>query len=180
VSILSQSGYDAEVKAFAVLALLLGLVPAAASAAPHQTLSIVLHASNASTQRLPHYRAAAPIAVKVAGDASRFDALTVTATGPGGIAIRTPLARTVDGFQGAVRLVKPGPWTIALTAQLGSVSSAITGIPLDVVAPNGSETAGYVGFVLAAMMLVAGVLIIVRRREPFAIVRASIEPTKRS
>ncbi len=166
-------------KAFAVLAMLLGLLPSAALAAPHQTLSIVLHSSNASTQQLPHYRAASPIAVKVAGDASRFDAVTVTATGPGGIAIRTPLARSGDGFQGAVRLVKPGAWTIALTAQLGSVSSAVAGIPLDVVAPDGSETAGYAGLLLAAMMLVAGVFVLVRR-DVFATALASVSPTKRS
>ncbi len=160
--------------------LLLGSVPEAAQAAPHQSLLIVLHSSNASTQRLPQYRASAPIAVKVAGDASRFDAVTVTATGPGGIAIRAPLARTGDGFQGAVRLVKPGPWTIGLTAQLGSVSSAIAGIPLDVVAPDGSETAGYAGLFLAAMMLVAGVFVLVRR-DVFATAIAVVSSsTKRS
>ena len=166
-------------KALVVLAMLLGLTSGAAIAAPHQTLSIVLHSSSASTQRLPHYRAAAPIAVKVAGDASRFDAVTVTATGPGGIAIRTPLSRTDDGFQGAVRLVKPGEWTIGLTAQLGSVSSAVAGIPLDVVAPDGSETAGYAGLLLSALMLVAGVFVLVRR-DMFATAVAAVVPTKRS
>jgi hypothetical protein len=167
------------VKAFVVLAMLLGFAPAAAVAAPHQTLSIVLHSSSASTQRLPQYRAAAPIAVKVAGDARRFDAVTITATGPGGLAIRTPLARTDDGFQGAVRLVKPGTWTIALDAQLGSVSSAVAGIPLDVVAPDGSETAGYAGLFLAALMLVAGIFVLVRR-DVVATARVAVDPTKRS
>ncbi len=151
------------VKAIAALVLLLAVAPAAAIAAPHQTLSIVLRADNASTQRLPHYRVTAPISVRVAGDARRYDSVTVTATGPDGLAIRTPLARTGDGFQGAVRLVKPGMWTIALTAQLGSVFDAIAGIPLDVVAPDGSQTAGYAGLVLATFMLAAGVFIIVRR-----------------
>ncbi len=157
----------------------LGIAPVAAGAAPHQTLSIVLHANDASTQRLPHYRSASPISVRVGGDAERFDAVTVTANGPGGIAIRTPLARTSDGFQGAVRLVKPGTWTIGLTAQLGSVSDAIAGIPLDVVAPDGSETAGYAGLFLGAMMLVAGVLVIVRR-DVFATVLAAVGPTRRN
>jgi len=143
--------------------MLLGFSPVAAVAAPHQTLSIVLHANNASTKRLPRYRVAAPIAVQVAGDASRFDAVTITARGPGGIAIRTPLARTTDGFQGAVRLVRPGAWTIGLTAQLGAVSSDVPGIPLDVVAPDGSEAAGYAGFLLSALLLVAGVVVLVRR-----------------
>ena len=166
-------------KAFVVLAVFFGFMPVAASAAPHQTLSIVLHSSSASTQRLPHYRAAAPIAVDVAGDARRFDAVTVTATGPGGIAIRTPLARTDEGFQGAVRLVKPGAWTIGLTAQTGPVSSAIAGIPLDVVAPDGSETAGYAGLLLATMMLVAGTFVLFRR-DMFATAFAVVVPTKRS
>jgi hypothetical protein len=76
-------------------------------------------------------------------------------------------------------LVKPGAWTIALTAQLGSVSSAVAGIPLDVVAPDGSETAGYAGLLLAAMMLVAGVLVLVRR-DMFATALAIVSPTKRS
>ncbi len=165
-------------KAFVVLALLLGFAPAAAVAAPHQTLSIVLHASSASTQRLAHYRVAAPISVRVAGDARRFDAVTITATGPGGIAIRAPLARTDDGFQGALRLVRPGAWTIDLTAQLGSVSSAVAGIPLDVVAPDGSETAGYAGLFLAALLLVAGVFVLVRR--DIVVGPLAVDPTKRS
>ena len=152
------------VKAIIALVLLLGATTIAASAAPHQSLSIVLHADDASTQRLPHYRVASPIAVRVAGDAGRYDAVTIVAKGPGGLAIRTPLARTAEGYAGALRLVRPGTWTIDLTAQLGSVSDAIAGIPLDVEAPDGSEVAGYAAFALAALLFASGVLIIVRQR----------------
>jgi hypothetical protein len=168
------------VKALLTLALLLAATPLAAGAATHQSLSIVLHARDASTLRLPHYRTASPIAVRVAGDAGRYDAVTIVANGPGGIAIRTPLARTDDGFAGALRLGRPGTWTIDLTAQLGSVSDAIAGIPLDVEAPDGSTTAGYAGFVLAALMLVSGALMIVRRRLAFAAPIALRVPRKRS
>ncbi len=167
-------------KALVTLALLLVATPLAAGASTHQSLSIVLHARDASTQRLPHYRAASPIAVRVAGDAERYDAVTIVANGPGGIAIRTPLARTDDGFAGALRLARPGVWTIDLTAQLGSVSDAVAGIPLDVDAPDGSATAGYAGFVLAALMFVSGVLMIVRGRLAFAAPIAIRVATKRS
>jgi hypothetical protein len=163
----------------AVAAAVLALVPLAAAAAPRQSLSIVLHADDASTQRLPRYRVAAPIAVRVAGDAKRFDAVTLTAKGPGGIAIRTPLARTPDGFQGAVRLVEPGAWTVGLTAHLGSVSSAVAGIPLDVEPADGSETLGYLGLAFAIACTAAGILVIVRRRLPLADI-AGFVATKRS
>ena len=164
---------------FLCLAALLGLAPATAVAAPRQTLSIVLNSDNASTQRLPHYKAATPIAVHVAGDASKFDAVTVTATGPDGTAIRAPLARSGDGFDGALRLVKPGPWMIGLTTQLGAVSGAIDGVSLDVEPADGSELGGYLGIVLATMLTVAGVLVLVRR-DLLATALAALAPTKRS
>ncbi len=166
-------------KAFFFLAMLVGLTPVAAGAASHQTLSFVLNSQNASTQRLPHYRAAAPIAVRVAGDARKFDAVTVTATGPDGLAIRTPLARTETGFEGALRLVTPGAWTVALTTRLGPVSDAIGGVSVDVEPSRGSQVAGYATMVLAFMLTATGVLVLARRDLP-ATALAALAATKRS
>jgi hypothetical protein len=164
---------------FFLLAMLVGFTPAAAGAAPRQMLSIVLNSESASTQRLPHYRAAAPIAVRVAGDARKFDAMTVTATGPDGTAIRAPLARTGAGFEGALRLVTPGAWRIGLTTQLGSVSDAIADVSLDVEPAHGSQRAGYLAMALAALLLAAGVLVLARR-DLLATALAAVVPTKRS
>ncbi len=166
-------------KAFLLLAAWLGFSPAAGLGSPHQAISIVLNSASASTQRLPHYRAAAPISVHVAGDATRFDAVTVTATGPGGLAIRAPLARTQSGFEGALQLATPGAWTIGLTTQIGSVTSAIANVPLDVVPGDGSSLAGYATMVLAALMTIAGALLLVRR-DLLSTALATVGPTKRS
>jgi hypothetical protein len=152
------------VKALLVLVGLLGMSPHVPGTAPHQSLSITLNAESASTKRLPHYRAAAPIAVHVAGDARKFDAVTVTATGPDGTAIRAPLARTSDGFDGALRLVTPGAWTVGLTTQMGAVSNAIATVPLDVEPGDGSELAGYLTMLFAALLTAAGIIVLVRRQ----------------
>jgi hypothetical protein len=166
------------VKALLVLVGLLGLAPHVPGA-QHQSLSITLHAENASLQRLPHYRAAAPIAVHVAGDARKFDAVTVTAKGPDGTAISAPLARTSDGFDGALRLVTPGSWTVGLTTQMGAVSSAIATVPLDVEPGDGSEVAGYATMLFAALLTLAGVFVLVRRQQ-LAVALATVLPRKRS
>jgi hypothetical protein len=151
------------VKALILLAALFGFAPMT-GAPPSQSLFFVLNADNAATQRLAHYRASAPIAVHVAGDASKFDAMTITAKGPDGTAIRAPLARSGSGFEGALRLVTPGAWTVALTTQLGSVSNAIDDVPLDVEPARSATLAGYAGFALAFLLTIAGIAIIVRRR----------------
>ena len=166
-------------KAFLLLAAWLGAAPAAALGAPHQSISIVLNSTSASTQRLPQYRAAAPISVHVAGDAAKFDAVTITASGPGGLAIRAPLARTQSGFDGALRLATPGAWTIGLKTQLGSVSGAISDVPLDVVPGDGSSLAGYATMVLAALMTLAGALLLVRR-DLLSTALGAVGPMKRS
>ena len=133
----------------------------AQAAGPVQTLGIVLRQNVAATERLPHYRTAAPIAVKVGG-AARLSSLTVTAHGPGGQAITTPLARSGSSFTGNLRLVAPGTWTVALTTKLGSVSSALASVPLDVVSEDGADFAARLAFALAALSIVAGLTLVLR------------------
>jgi hypothetical protein len=148
---------------FAVL--LAGLVAfvstGAQAAGPAQTLGITLQRNEAATERLPHYRTAAPIALKVGG-AARLSSLTVTAHGPGGEAITTPLARSGDTFTGKLRLVSPGTWTVALSTQLGSVSSALTSVRLDVVSEDGADFAARLAFALATLSIVAGLTLVLR------------------
>jgi hypothetical protein len=129
-----------------------------------QSVGFVLQRDTASTERLPFYRSATPIAVNVRGDAARLSAISVTATGPRGNAIKTPLVRNGDTFTGALHLVEPGTWTLALTTQLGSFSAALAAIPLTVVADDNVDLAARLAFVLAALSIGAGLLLIVRAR----------------
>jgi hypothetical protein len=148
---------------FAVLiAGLIAFVSSGAQAAgPAQTLGIVLQRNAAATERLPHYRTAAPIALKVGG-ASRLSSLTVTAHGPGGQAITTPLERSGNTFTGNLRLIAPGTWTVALSTQLGSVSSALASVSLDVVSEDGADFAARLAFAFAAFSIVAGLALVLR------------------
>jgi hypothetical protein len=137
----------------------------AQAALSDQAVGFVLQRDAAHTERLPFYRSAAPIAVNVRGDAARLSAVTVTATGPSGNAITAPLVRNGDTFTGALRLVQPGTWTLALTTQLGSVSAALAAVSLTVVAEDSVDLAARLAYVLAALSVGAGLtLIVVRAR----------------
>ncbi len=100
----------------AVVALaVVALVPIAAPAFAEQPLAIFVHGSAAHTRLLPTYDSVLPIRVRVAGDARRFDAVTVTANGPDGRSVTAPLVKGASGFIGSLQLKVPGTWTLALT-----------------------------------------------------------------
>jgi anti-sigma-K factor RskA len=151
-----------------VLSLVAALIVFAATGAQAgtpQPLGITLHSRNAVTKRLPHYRSDAPIAVSVGGTtAAELQALNVTAVGPDGNAVTQALTRTGDTFSGAVRLAAPGAWSLAVSTQLGSVSAALANVSLDVVARDDADLAARLGFALAAMAIVAGLTLVLRRR----------------
>jgi len=128
-----------------------------------QVLAIVVHRDNVATQRLAHYDTTGPIRVRVGGDTLKFQTLSITARGPGGIAMQAPLTRFADGFAGNVRLATPGTWTVALTTNLGYATSAIATIPVDVVTYDGSAVAGLGVMTLAMASIALGLLIVLRR-----------------
>jgi hypothetical protein len=146
-----------------VLAGLLALVGGSAGAATGQSLELVLHSDVADTRGLAQYDAALPIALRVDGDATQFDAVTVTANGPDGTAIKTVLARTAGGFGGALRLMTPGTWTLALQTQLGSVTGDVADFAVQVVSPV-DATAGEVGVGLSLACVLGGVALLVAPR----------------
>jgi hypothetical protein len=155
------------IRAFSIFAVLIAAFVAfvcsgAQAAGPVQTLGIVLQRNAAATERLPHYRTAAPIVVKVGGDADRLTSLTVTAHGPGGEAITTLLARSGNAFTGNLHLIAPGTWTVAFSTQLGSVSAALASVPLDVVSEDGTDIAARLAFALAALSVAAGLALVLR------------------
>jgi hypothetical protein len=155
------------IRAFPVLAaLIIALLTFASSgaqaASSAQTLGVVLHRDRAATERLPHYRAAAPISVNVGGrEAARLSSLTVTARGPGGVAVTAPLARTGDTFSGNLRLLAPGAWTVAFSTQLGSVNAALASVPLDVISEDG-DLAARLAFAVSALSIIAGLGLVLR------------------
>ena len=134
----------------------------AQAAGPSQPLAVVLHRNDAATEGLPHYLAAKPIALRVAGYARRLRAVTAVAHGPNGEAITMPLARTGDAYSGDLHLLAAGTWTVALSTQLGSMPSALADIPLQVVNEDAADLAARFTFALAALSIVAGVLLVVR------------------
>ena len=152
------------------------LVPLVAGASVHQSLAIVLRDDNAATQRLDHYQAARPIAVRIAGDTFKFDHMVVTASGPNGVAISEPLERTADGFAGTLRLATPGLWTLALTTQLGQFSTNVTSVVLDVVEPHELSILALVLLLLGAAATTAGSALVLsrnlRRRFVLATIRS--------
>ena len=156
----------------AILAALLTFASSGAqAAAPAQTLGLVLHRDAAATERLPYYRAAAPITVNVGGETARLPALTLTAHGPGGEAVTAALARTGNSFTGNVQLLVPGAWTLAFSTQLGT---ALASVPLNVVNEDGANVAARCAFALSALSIVGGVLLIAgagRRPRVLAYVR---------
>lgn len=155
------------IRAFVVLAALIsGVLPfavsAAEAAAPPQTLRVTLHRNRAATERLPEYRTAAAISVRVGGDARRLPVLTLTARGPGGRAVTAPLARSGNTFAGDLRLTAPGAWTVAFSTQLGSVTAALASVPLDVVSEGSDDLAARIAFALSALLLIAGLALVLR------------------
>jgi hypothetical protein len=155
------------IRPFVVLAgLLAGVFASAVSGAqaaiPQQTLGIVLHHNRAATERLPHYRTAAPIAINVGGYARRLQSVTLVAHGPGGQAITAPLQRTGETFTGNLHLVVPGTWTVAFSTQLGSVTAALASVPLDVVSEDGADLAARFVFTLSALFIIAGLTLVLR------------------
>ena len=134
----------------------------AQAADPPQTLGVVLHRNVAATERLPHYRTAAPIAVNVGGYARRLRTLTLSARGPGGQATNALLTRTGDTFSGNLTLTAPGTWTVAFSTQLGSVPAALASFTLDAVSADAADIAIRLAFALAALSLLAGLALVLR------------------
>ncbi len=134
----------------------------AQAAGPPQTLAVALHHNAAATERLPHYLAAAPIAVHVGGYARRLRTLTAVAHGPNGEAITTPLARSGDAFSGELHLLAPGTWTVAFSTQLGAVPTALANVPLDVVSEDSADLAARLAFAVATLSIVTGLMLVVR------------------
>jgi hypothetical protein len=128
-----------------------------------QTLGIVMKHNAAATERLPFYRATSPIAVNVRGSAA-LSHMTITAHAPDGSAFSTPLVRTADGFTGALRLTQPGTWSVALTTQFGSMSTALAAVPLEVVADDNADLAARFAYALSALSIGAGLTLLVRAR----------------
>ena len=164
-----------------VLALCLALAaalfaPLVAGASMRQSLAITLRNDNAATQTLDHYQVSRPIAVRVAGDTTKFDRMLVTASGPNGAAVQAPLERTSDGFSGTLRLATPGLWTLAVTTQLGQFSTNVANVVLDVVEPRGISLLAALLFVLAAGAATAGGALLfsrtLRRRFVLATIRS--------
>jgi hypothetical protein len=167
----------------ALIALLAGIFAFADSGAqaadPPQTLGVLLHHNVAATERLPHYRTTAPIAINVGGRyARRLQTLTLTARGPGGEALNAPLTRTGDTFSGNLTLTAPGTWTVAFSTRLGSVPAALASFTLDAVSADAADLAIRFTLALAALSLLAGFALVLRvDGRPLAFVLSS---TKRN
>jgi len=159
----SNSGYGAGVRllvlALAAVAVVLPLRVAALSGQP---LAIFLHGAAARTRLLATYDTVQPIAIRVAGDARGFDAVTVTANGPNGNAITAPLVKGARGFVGTLRLAVPGTWTLALTTRIGSVTSGIAAVPIAVASPFVAEPFPSALVVLAGVSFLGGLVLIAR------------------
>lgn len=134
-----------------------------AQAAAPQTLALVLHRNAAATERLPHYLTAAPISVRVGGDARSLPTVTVVAHGPNGQAVTTPLTRTGDDFSGDLQPLAPGTWIVAFSTRWGSVPAALADVRLDVVSEDTADLAARLAFALAALSIVIGLTLVVRR-----------------
>jgi hypothetical protein len=135
----------------------------AQAADPPQTLGVVLHHNVAATERLPHYRTTAPIAVNVGGHYARhLRSLTLSARGPGGAATSAQLTRTGDTFSVNLTLTAPGTWTVAFSTQLGSVPAALASFTLDAVSADAADLAIRLAFGLAALSLLAGLALVLR------------------
>ncbi|HEV8019664.1 MAG TPA: hypothetical protein VGP41_00290 [Candidatus Lustribacter sp.] len=151
----------------------------AQAADPPQTLGVVLHHNRAATERLPHYRTAAPIAINVGGRyARRLHTLTLTARGPRGESFDAPLTRSGDTFSGNLTLTAPGTWTVAFSTKLGTVPAALTNFTLDAVSADAADLAIRLTLAIAALSILAGLALVLRvDGRPLAFV---LSATKRS
>jgi hypothetical protein len=147
-----------------VAAIVVFAATGAQAAGGAQSLGIVMQHDTAATERLPFYRMTSPIAVNVRGSATKLAAITMTAHAPDGSAFTTPLVRTADGFAGALNLTQPGTWSVALTTQLGSMSTALAAVPLQVVADDNADLAARIAYALSALSIGAGLTLLVRAR----------------
>jgi hypothetical protein len=167
----SNCGYDAGVRPLVLaVAAATALLPLPAAAAlGGQPLAIFVHGENARTRLLASYDTLEPIAIRVAGEARRFDAVTVTANGPDGNAVTAPLVKGARGFVGTLRLAVPGTWTLGLTTRVGTVTSAVAGVSIAVASPFVVEPLPSALVILAAASFAGGLLLIARpllRRRP--------------
>jgi hypothetical protein len=139
-------------------------IPLPAAASNGQPLAIFLHGDAARTRLLETYDNVLPISVRVAGDARRMDAVTITANGPGGNSITAPLVKGATGFIGDLKLGAPGTWTLALTTRVGGVSNALAAVTIAVATPFVAEPLPVALFGVALASLACGVLLVVRPR----------------
>ena len=159
----SESGYGPGVRSvLAALLLSIAASPLPAAAVGEQPLAIFLHGGAARTRLLPTYDDVEPIAIRVAGEARRFDAVTVTASGPDGTAITAPLVKGSRGFIGRLRLAVPGTWTLALTTRVGSITAGIAAVPIAVASPFDADPIPSALAILAAASGLIGLLLVVR------------------
>ena len=147
-----------------VAAIVVFAATGAQAAGSAQSLGIVMQHNAAATERLPFYRTTSPIAVNVRGSATKLSGITVTAHAPDGSSFSAPLVRSADGFTGALHLTQPGTWSVALTTQLGSMSTALAAVPLDVVADDNADLAARFAYALSALSIGAGLTLLVRAR----------------
>jgi hypothetical protein len=162
--------------ALALLALGLTLTaPVSATAEPAaQPLSITFHGDGARATQLTQYDPSVPIAVNVRESGGlRVDRVSVTAAGPAGEALETPLNRVADGsFRGTVTLADPGAWTIHLKATIGKIRTETSPVTLDLEAPPPSN-AWQVGLGVGA-----GVFIVIGGTGFFLLRRLMAVPSK--
>jgi hypothetical protein len=143
-----------------VLPLVLALVSLRGSSAAAQPLAIFVHGDAAQTRLLPVYGTKAPIAVRVGGDARRFDAVTLTATGPNGTSITAPLFKSRRGFIGTVRLADPGTWSLGFTTRAGALQGALEAVPIAVGTPLGVDPLALTMLLLAAFLVAGGAIVL--------------------
>lgn len=158
-----DSGYRPGVRSLLVAVLLsIAAAPLPAAALGGQPLAIFVHGAGARTRLLPTYDDVEPIAIRVAGDARRFDAVTITASGPNGNAITAPLVKGSRGFIGSLRLAVPGTWTLAFTTRVGSITAGIDAVPIAVASPFAAEPVPSALGILGAASCLAGLVLVVR------------------
>ena len=146
------------------LLLFLGFTPLAASAASPAVLNLTVTSAGVQAQTQERYPANAPVAVEVKTDvALHVESVAAVLAAPLGTKVRVPLAALGNGrFSGTLTLSEPGPYSVALSTQLGGASIDSGTISLNVVAaadvaPQHVEWAAFgiipiVGFALAGRL----------------------------
>jgi hypothetical protein len=144
--------------------LLLAALPLPAGAAFGQPLTLIVQGGEIAAQEQPRYVTALPIAVRVAGDAARFDAVTVDALGPGGVSVRAPLQRRGAGFEGTLRLHAAGTWSIALRTLAGTETVDSAPIVIELAAPGVGALAVVLLGAFSLASIAAGAVVLSARR----------------